>query len=80
MVIVIIGILAAIAIPSIGGFRDKAGEAVKQTAEAISRAIEVLVADGTIDIPKDETTITYNETSEMVLMVNLMMKILTLKL
>lgn len=61
VVIAIIGILAAIAIPTIGGFRDKAVEAAdKQTAEVISRAIELLVAHGTIqDIP---ATITYTDT------------------
>jgi len=48
VVIAILGILAAIAIPRMGGFTDKAkASADKEYAELVAHSAQVLLADGT---------------------------------
>jgi len=62
VVIAILGILAAIAIPRMGGFTDKAkASADKEYAELVAHSAQVLLADGsftsggTIEIASDGT-------------------------
>lgn len=59
VVIAIIGILAAIAIPRLGGFRATAGEASdKATAATIGNAVTLYYTD--VALPAAATTIVFN--------------------
>lgn len=60
IVIAIIGILAAIAVPKFGDLRKNANKnADIANAKTIQGAVATLIAEGTIDLPATDTTTTF---------------------
>lgn len=62
IVLAVMAILGAIAIPNLVGVKDKAAvKADEQSAQTIKRSIEVLVADGTATLPSADKTFTIED-------------------
>ncbi|WP_411169682.1 prepilin-type N-terminal cleavage/methylation domain-containing protein [Clostridium sp. MB05] len=65
IVIAIIAILAAIAIPKFGDVRKKANiSADIANAKQIQGAVSTVIADGTVELPANELTFTFDGTAE----------------